>query len=927
MTRSILAAAALLAGTAIAPAQSPVVPETRFEGGDAVLANWLLIGPFPNEAPADGLQTTPRQGWDVDFLAPAGGESALDFNRLPEVLRLNPGASIRYAVSNSIGGVDLVESFGGVDEDFYFSLAYAFHRVVVDDAMTAHIWAGADDAAKFLVNGAIVHDEWVYGRGVRLGEIVMEIQLEAGENIIAIKSDNLTGKWGFHVRLADEERHAQLQEEAMYGSPGFTRFRFEGHEEDARALSQFLWRFWSERVGNFDAMFFQDYLTIADIYVNEALTPGTLQSIQDFKRNTFLTVRMEPNGHVEAQQHISTAMDGGWPFPLWPQMYGGWDGVTKGWHFQNSREAARQDLWVWMYNMVTAGQPWVGDQAAQRWRLDNAVSEGIIDEVFWRVRATGPNPALRTPEGARFRADNAPYMLLRWRRDGRTDHRFLPYMEWRRDGDEDFSPERRAYIWEDETYHSRHTGFTHSEILVAGHPLWNGEIVDIRLHLAPGEDDTTFEIDMFTTGYDNRHAVNNSILVNASWDYFRWTGDIAFLRQNINRLRTALRHEMTVMMGLELDHIRNTHHGHDGIAGWFWNEDGTKTANPGHGKGGNYWDLMPFGWDDAHHTMRYYAALLAMADIEEGIRAHRGWGIDTGALALDPEELRAHAADVKRTFNEKFWNPETGRFFGSFDINGVGYDYGFTFVNLDAIYFGIANEERAAALMEWISGERIVEGDTSTGEDIYHFQFGPRATTLRNIEWYGQGWTHPELLEFGEQIQDGGAVLGFTFYDLYARLRVLGPDNAWMRLQEILAWDRGVHAEGGYRAYYEARGIQLQGGGTAGGIGIDFEFLESSLPPAIVPFGFLGIDPGVDTIRIDPSIPSTVPEMEIVNMLLRNSVVDVAASQDRIRVRLHQDRLDALPVQPVGNWTLDGDPGPVFHLRAAGEYEFLRAGE
>jgi hypothetical protein len=112
-------------------------------------------------------------------------------------------------------------------------------------------------------------------------------------------------------------------------------------------------------------------------------------------------------------------------------------------------------------------------------------------------------------------------------------------------------------------------------------------------------------------------------------------------------------------------------------------------------------------------------------------------------------------------------------------------------VNLDAIWYGLANDENARTAMDWISGARIVEGDTSTGTDIYHWRFGPRATTLRNVEWYAFPWTRPEHIPWGGQVQDGGAVLGFTFYDLMARLKVYGPDNAWQRLVEILQWEKG----------------------------------------------------------------------------------------------------------------------------------------
>jgi len=42
---------------------------------------------------------------------------------------------------------------------------------------------------------------------------------------------------------------------------------------------------------------------------------------------------------------------------------------------------------------------------------------------------------------------------------------------------------------------------------------------------------------------------------------------------------------------------------------------------------------------------------------------------------------------------------------------------------------------------------------------------------------------------------------------------VLGPDNAWERLQQMLDWFAEVQAAGGYRAYYDrqSRPGRLQG--------------------------------------------------------------------------------------------------------------------
>ena len=57
----------------------------------------------------------------------------------------------------------------------------------------------------------------------------------------------------------------------------------------------------------------------------------------------------------------------------------------------------------------------------------------------------------------------------------------------------------------------------------------------------------------------------------------------------------------------------------------------------GEGIGSNYWDLLPFGGEDALGTVYYYDALLDLAELEEQIAAHPQWCVATGADAFDPQ--------------------------------------------------------------------------------------------------------------------------------------------------------------------------------------------------------------------------------------------------------------------------------------------------
>ncbi len=713
----------------------------------------------------------------------------------------------------------------------------------------------------------------------------------------------------------------------------FPRFSIPGHEEQADLLSAFLWYHFAERPGPGKVLFNKEYLALSDLWLAGAPVSPPSANLQAAYRSILLGLGISPEGYVYTHQHFSHAHDLGWPFPVWPQAGRTGEavrGVTAGWHFQ---EIDSVKGWTGDIMQAKGLDTFAGQAATEGWELHHLRSQGFA-EGAWQLTATGPSPALTTPEGTIINAFNAPYLQLRWSRSGEAGLYGTPYVEWMRDGDAAFSEERRVYFYPQDTPLSEE-GVYHSIIEMHVHPGWEGTIKRIRIALAPGEHDVDVSIGSFFTVYDTRHTINNPIFILASDYYFGWTRDLSFLRENINRMRRALRYQQTVMGGLKHNRIRNTWPGHGGRPGFTWQDDSTKVIHPGRGLGSNYWDLLPFGWDDMYATAQYYAATQVMADLEEAIRVHPGWGIPGGPLAFDPDVLRRHAAEVKATANELFWNEETGRFVASIDEEGNAHDYGFTFLNLEAIWYGIASEEHAEAIMDWITGERTIAGDTSTGEDIYHWRFGPRATTRRNIEWYGWVWNQPEEIPWGGQVQDGGAVLGFTFYDLWARLHLRGPDNAWQRLSEITGWLADVDEAGGYRAYYEGgkRGTKLQGCGTPGGLGVDCEFYESSLVPSIVTYGFLGLDPHPDALGVAPELPTQASDMGIRNALYRGVRFDVQATPQSIVLKLKETPATAFRIRLAEGWRLveetaegaDGaveGRGPTFALKAPGTYRF-----
>jgi len=157
-------------------------------------------------------------------------------------------------------------------------------------------------------------------------------------------------------------------------------------------------------------------------------------------------------------------------------------------------------------------------------------------------------------------------------------------------------------------------------------------------------------------------------------------------------------------------------------------------------------------------------------------------------------------------------------------------------------------------------------------------------------------------------------VLGFSYYDLLARLDVLGADDAWRRLQEILAWYAEVQEAGGYRAYYAPPGRgTLQGGGTAGGLGLDHEFKESVLVPQVMLAGFMGLRPTPTGFSLAPRLPADWPALKLTGIEVHGYVVDVQAWRDgRVLVTPVQNGAKPLEVEHDGRrYRLETDGRPL----------------
>ena len=401
--------------------------------------------------------------------------------------------------------------------------------------------------------------------------------------------------------------------------------------------------------------------------------------------------------------------------------------------------------------------------------------------------------------------------------------------------------------------------------------------------------------------YDGRSSVSNTEQINSAYRFFMWSGDEELLKAVMPRLRRGMLFLNNHLQG-KTDHLLNL--------SWMVGHDGLGGDNIGHGMVGGYWDLLPCGHYDLESSADYYYALRAMAELERAA-ARRKIAIPNVTVigpdnrtALTYEEtaesLDALAKKVKARIEKLFWVKETGRFCRNIDVTGKQHDYGFLHANLQAMMFGVGTKAQRGSVLSWLDG-RVVPSDTAIGADIYKWRFGPRTTTKRNEDYFCWPWTterrlnqggpYAKLFEFGNQMQDGGAVPFTSLFELTARAQSgeqAQIDRAFERTLEIRKWYEDVKAAGGkgkefYRAYYDGhpeRGLQ-QGGGPPGGLGLDREFLsDASLGTLFLLYAFLGVDAKEDgVISVAPAIPTRLDKIGVRNVYYRGNYLTIEAGK------------------------------------------------
>lgn len=367
----------------------------------------------------------------------------------------------------------------------------------------------------------------------------------------------------------------------------------------------------------------------------------------------------------------------------------------------------------------------------------------------------------------------------------------------------------------------------------------------------------------------NYHYDQLPSYINAVYNVMVWEGNTDLLDQvdehlvEIGRTQEQSHIAEDASVGLSvrdkidmaMNYMMENMHGKDGLLLLGDQNDGGNKGRIGD-FGSNYWDNFLFGYKDPYENMLFYSSLISMANIER--------------MCGNEEEAQyylTHAEKVKKIYNDTFWDKNNKRYVSNIDVDGVVRDFGMTFLNLEAVSYGLTDAQQTQYIYSWLMGNRIIESDAeaggSTGDDIYKLVVGPRTNTVpiesqpKNPDgkndpatdywfftWQG-GCNVTSTHSYRNHFQNGGVIFYPTYYDIMNRVQMISPENAYNRLNELAT-------EFAFDELYR-RPVTPSGNGDL--IGIINEFPESGLVPTTWLYGFMGTEATWRGLEIAPNIP------------------------------------------------------------------------
>jgi CubicO group peptidase (beta-lactamase class C family) len=159
---------------------------------DQFLDRWLVLGPIPvfESKPNPEDQETQKQAFVNDALAPITKSI-----KAGDKQKIGAQTFAWQALESENHIVDLTEAFG----DSEFVIAYAWAEINAAEAKTALLALGSDDGVKVLLNGKLIHENWI-GRPVNQDDDLFPAEFKKGKNHLLLKIQNMQLDWGFCLR-------------------------------------------------------------------------------------------------------------------------------------------------------------------------------------------------------------------------------------------------------------------------------------------------------------------------------------------------------------------------------------------------------------------------------------------------------------------------------------------------------------------------------------------------------------------------------------------------------------------------------------------------------------------------------------------------------------------------------------------------------
>ncbi|MHB8970305.1 MAG: glucosidase family protein [Pirellulaceae bacterium] len=361
---------------------------------------------------------------------------------------------------------------------------------------------------------------------------------------------------------------------------------------------------------------------------------------------------------------------------------------------------------------------------------------------------------------------------------------------------------------------------------------------------------------------DGRLYDSNAPYLLACERMYRWTGDRQFLDAVLPTVRQAT------------DFLLDKLHGRDGI---LTIDSPEHSGLPASSAASSYFDCIPAGYRDAYINAFFLPAVAAAADLERA-----------GGHDLRARELEELLPLIRERFNATFWDTGAGRYISWIDVQGTRHDCGMTYVNTIAATHGLADAEQAGRMFRWMTDDPTAAGQPDT---FSRWIFAPRSNTIHCSE---QRNKYP----YDEWCEDGGAILWTAYYEIMARVRFRGADDAWRRFLEIVArYDMPDHLVGGNPLY---RGELNNHNDCRGSVGVSGEFPESGLTPSVFLYAFVGAHAAPDGLRLRPNIPAALSYVGVDGLHYCGRRLKITAHRDRVEVET-QSRTLRLPYNSDGS--------------------------